>query len=181
MHTRSMFAVSVAALVAACHTGAVTGRSAVTVTGSTNDSPKAHDHVAPAYGAPLPLEQLAAARRATTRYQDYRLALREGYVDIGVELPNMGRHLLKESLLDATFDPEHPELLVYMEDLGTNMKLVAVEYAVPLSLAVTPPEGFTGGADTWFADERFKLWTLHAWVFRENPDGVFHPTNQPVP
>ena len=140
-----------------------------------------HGHVVPANSEPLPLTELANARRATTRYQDFQKALRDGYVDIGVVLPNMGRHLMKDSLLDATFDAERPELLVYMEDLGGRMKLVAVEYAVPLRLTDTAPEGFAGGADQWFADQRFQLWTLHAWIFRENPDGMFNPTNRRVP
>jgi hypothetical protein len=61
------------------------------------------------------------------------------------------------------------------------MKLVAVEYAVPLTLTTTPPEGFAGKADAWFADDRFQLWTLHAWIWRDNPDGIFNPTNRRVP
>jgi hypothetical protein len=144
-------------------------------------SENAHDHVLIPNGEPLPVKELASARGATARYQDLQKALRDGYVDIGVVLPNMGRHLLKESLVDASFEAERPEVLVYMEDLGGRMKLVAVEYAVPLTLTDTPPDGFPGGADQWFADQRFQLWTLHAWLFRENPDGIFNPTNRRVP
>jgi len=121
------------------------------------------------------------ARRAAARYQDVQEALKDGYVDINVVLPNMGRHLLKESLLDAKFDAERPEVLVYTEEPGGHLSLVAAEYAVPLQLTDTPPDGFPGGADQWFADQRFQLWTLHAWIFRENPDGMFNPTNRRVP
>lgn len=176
MHQRLLLVAAMA--LAACRgPSAVSGMPAA----STTVPSSAHDHVVPANGEPLPLKELAIARRATARYQDFQKALRDGYVDIGVVLPNMGRHLLKEALVDATFDAEHPEVLVYMEDLGGRMKLVAVEYAVPLNLTQTPPEGFPGAADVWFADERFQLWTLHAWVFRENPDGIFNPTNRRVP
>ena len=178
MHHRTIL-IGVLAL-AACRApsdvpGMPTASSTITTSGS------AHDHTVPPSTAPLPLTELANARRATARYQDVQRALRDGYVDIGVVLPNMGRHLLNEALVDATFDAERPEILVYMEDLGGRMKLVAVEYAVPLSLTTTPPEGFPGSADVWFADDRFQLWTLHAWVFRENPDGMFNPTNRRVP
>ena len=180
MHQRSLLVLAMA-LTACRGPNAVSGMPAASATGSAAVSPNTHDHVVPANGEPLPLKELANARRATARYQDFQQALRDGYVDIGVVLPNMGRHLLKEALLDATFDAERPEVLVYMEDLGGRMKLVAVEYAVPLNLTVTSPEGFPGGADVWFPDERFQLWTLHAWVFRENPDGMFNPTNRRVP
>ena len=180
MHQRLLFIVAVA--LAACRGPGVTaGKPPAPATRSADMSPNSHDHVAPATNDPLPVKELEKARRATARYQDFQRALRDGYVDIGVVLPNMGRHLLKESLLDATFEAERPELLVYMEDLGGRMKLVAVEYAVPVKLSETPPAGFPGGADGWFADQRFQLWTLHAWVWRKNPDGVFHSTNRQVP
>lgn len=180
MHQRSLLVLAVA--LAACRApNGMTGAPAASATASAALSPNAHDHVVPANGEPLPLKELANARRATARYQDELQALKDGYVDIGVVLPNMGRHLLKESLVDATFDAERPEILVYMEDLGGRMKLVAVEYAVPLQLTATAPEGFPGGADVWFPDDRFQLWTLHAWIFRENPDGIFNSTNRRVP
>jgi hypothetical protein len=148
---------------------------------NTTMSGSAHDHAVLPSAEPLPVTELASARRATARYHDVRQALRDGYVDIGVVLPNMGRHFLKDSLVDAKFEAERPEILVYREDLGGRMNLVAVEYAVPLNLSSTAPEGFSGGADVWFADDRFQLWTLHAWVFKENPDGMFNPTNRRVP
>jgi len=181
MHHRSLLVFAIA--LAACRgPNSVSGTSLTSVTSQTAVSPNAHaGHVVSPNGDPLPHKELASARGATARYQDFLTALRDGYVDIGVVLPNMGRHLLKEALVDATFEAERPEVLVYMEDLGGRMKLVAVEYAVPLNLTATPPEGFPGGADQWFADDRFKLWTLHAWVFKENPDGIFNPTNRRVP
>lgn len=179
MHHRLLLVLAVA-LTACRGPNAVSGMT-TSATNPTAVSPNAHDHVVSPNGEPLPVKELASARRATARYQDFQKALRDGYVDIGVVLPNMGRHLLKDSLVDATFEAERPELLVYMEDLGGHMKLVAVEYAVPLKLTATPPDGFPGGADQWFADQRFQLWTLHAWVFKENPDGIFNPTNRRVP
>ena len=78
------------------------------------------------------LVQLEDARRATAKFRDVDVAVAKGYVDIGLFVPNMGWHYLKESLLDGRFDPEKPELLVYADDpCGGKRKLVAVEYAVP--------------------------------------------------
>jgi hypothetical protein len=125
----------------------------------------------------LPLQELASAMSSAARYHDVRKALGDGYQDIGVVLPNMGRHFLNESLLDATFEADRPELLVYTPDSSV---LVAVEYAVPIALSPQAPEGFTGQADEW-VQFGGSLWTLHAWVWKDNPDGIFNPTNQRVP
>ena len=144
-------------------------------------SPNAHDHAAPMSNDPLPVKELEKAKRATARYKDVDNALADGYTDIDVVLPNMGRHFLKEARLDATFDAERPELLVYREEKGGRLTLVSLEYAVPLKLSEKAPEGFTGGRDGWFADQKFQLWTLHAWIWRDNPEGVFHSTNKQVP
>jgi hypothetical protein len=122
----------------------------------------------------LPLDQLVLAKRAAGRYHDITQAIRDGYTDTGIVLPNMGRHFLKQELLDATFAPDEPELLVYSPD---STRLLALEYAQPLT--DRPPEGFRGSADTWLPFGGV-FWTLHAWVYDNNPDGVFHPTNSRV-
>jgi hypothetical protein len=93
----------------------------------------------------------------------------------------MGRHFLKGSVLDAKLEVERPELLVYSPHEYGRKELMAVEYAVPLDLAAAAPEGFPGAADKWFAEQRFGLWTLRAWAWKDNPDGVFSPTNTLVP
>jgi hypothetical protein len=78
-------------------------------------------------------------------------------------------------------DATKPELLVYADDpCGGKRKLVAVEYAVPLSLSKRAPAGFVGRADEWDANQAFQLWTLHAWVYEFNPEGVFAPFNPRV-
>jgi len=125
--------------------------------------------------------QLEAVRRAAARYFDVDDAVADGYVDIGVYFPSMGWHYLKGSLLDGTFEATAPELLVYADDpCGGKRRLVAVEYAVPLDLSAKAPTGFAGRADAWTANTAFGLWTLHAWVFEYNPDGVFAAYNPRV-
>lgn len=127
--------------------------------------------------------ELARARAATARYHQLENALADGYVDIDVVIPNMGHHYLNSGLLDAVFEVERPELLVYAERPNGTLKLVAVEYAVPRDPVNPPPapEGFTGDEDVWFPDTNFNLWTLHAWVWHGNPDGILSAFNPHVP
>jgi hypothetical protein len=130
---------------------------------------------------PLAVLQLDQVRDATARFIDVEKAEAEGYADIGLFVPNMGWHYMKEKLVDERFDPKRPELLVYADDpCGGKRKLVAVEYAVPLALSKRAPAGFIGRADEWDANQQFQLWTLHAWLFEYNQDGVFAPLNPRV-
>lgn len=150
-----------------------------TALGHDGDGTRKAAHAAPPASAVLELE---AVRQATARYLDVDQAVADGYVDVGVFFPNMGWHYLKGNLLDASFDATAPEFLVYADDpCGGKRRLVAVEYAVPLALSKKAPAGFTGPADAWSANTDFGLWTLHAWVFEYNPDGVFAGENPRVP
>jgi hypothetical protein len=131
---------------------------------------------------PLAILQLDQAKDATAKYLDVDQAVADGYHDIGLFVPNMGWHYMKEAILDARFEWTRPELLVYADDpCGGKRKLVAIEYAVPFDLAKRAPAGFVGRADEWDANQTFKLWTLHAWVYEFNADGVFAPMNPRVP
>lgn len=123
------------------------------------------------------LWELQQARAATAKYQRIENAIRDGYEDINVVLPNMGYHYMKTEYVDATFEIRHPEILVYNKMEDGSFQLVAVEYAVPLDLSATAPEGFTGSSDVWTRSTDFGLWLLHAWVWYNNPAGVFSPTN----
>ena len=127
--------------------------------------------------------ELLRAMIATAKYHDIKKAIKDGYADINVIIPNMGYHYLKAANLDDKFEVTKPELLVYSKDPHNGkMKLVAIEYAVPLELMPdNPPEGFTGSQDVWDKNLTFNLWTLHAWVWKFNPSGVFNPTNPNVP
>jgi hypothetical protein len=76
-----------------------------------------------------------------------------------------------------------PDILVYNKKDNDKYELVAVEYAVPIDSTRlhTPPQGFTGDADEWdFNTLNTGWWTLHAWVWEFNPDGVFKPMNPAV-
>jgi hypothetical protein len=152
-------------------------------------------------------KELAAARRATTKYHDVNVALADGYVPVPPHVPGMGVHYANFPLLDAVFDIERPEILLYSMAEGNGPKLVAVEY-----VAVVPRPGFTGDSDLWelhpaschYADGHEvevpengcppfspggaplalvhpDLFAVHAWIWRGNPDGIFAPFNPNVP
>lgn len=144
-----------------------------------------HDHDAGKGKKPPPLAvlQLDQVRDAASRFLDVDAATPAGYVDIGLFVPSMGWHYLNQQLVDdGKFDWTRPELLVYADDpCGGKRKLVAVEYAVPFALSKKAPLGFVGKADEWDANQAFQLWTLHAWVYEFNPDGVFAPFNPRIP
>jgi hypothetical protein len=128
-------------------------------------------------------QQLAQARRATARYHDIAQAEADGYVNINIYEEGEGLHYVNFSLIDGTFDPERPEVLLYAPVPHENrMELVAVEYVVPLSLATTAPAGFSGDADVWRENsEGLGLWELNAWIWLNNSAGIFAFKNSRVP
>ena len=126
--------------------------------------------------------ELLQARLTTAKYLSFDKAIKDHYADIHVVIPHMGYHYLKSEILDNKFEITRPELLVYNKNSNGKMQLSALEYAVPINLSPNePPAGFTGNTDVWKYDTTFQLWTLHAWVWRFNPDGVFSPMNPLAP
>lgn len=134
--------------------------------------------------APQTKRELTLARHATARYHDLDQAIADGYINIGVCFPMMGCHYARPETaagFDEFFDPAQPELLVYHDFGDGTPRLVALEYAVPLALSPNAPEGFTGDDDEWHENTDFGLWTLHAWVWYPNPDGMFAAYNPRIP
>ena len=130
---------------------------------------------------PQTLCELQEARLATEKYRNLSKAIEDGYADISVVIPNMGYHYMKSAFVDSTFEVGRPEILVYNKSHDGSFELIAVEYAVPISLSPDQaPEGFTGDADVWDHNTGFGLWLLHAWVWQSNPSGVFNATNPGV-
>ena len=130
--------------------------------------------------------ELQQARAATARYRDINNAIKDGYSNINVDVPNMGHHFMNMKLIDGTFDIRKPEILVYNGLDEGKPELVAVEYAVNYrdenGNIVAPPEGFTGTSDVWKGQNEtgFPFWLCHAWVWKYNPAGVFNWTNPSV-
>jgi hypothetical protein len=128
------------------------------------------------------LAELARARNATAKYHNVAEALADGYVQRGYG-PGEGFHFVNASLIDCTFDVEHPETLLYIPS-GEGLRLVGVEYSVPNTCTATAPEGFTGDADEWEGPnaEGRPMWALIAWLWLGNPNGVFaEPPHPQIP
>ena len=128
------------------------------------------------------LQELAIARAATAKYHDLDRAIADGYINTGDYESGEGLHYVKPSLIDGTFNPDEPEILLYAPVPNENcLELVAVEYVVPLPLSATPPSGFSGDADVWTVNNEQHVWEVTAWVWLHNSNGMFAHSNPRVP
>jgi len=124
--------------------------------------------------------ELAQARSATARYHDFIRADHDGYEFLHC-VPGEGFEYVNWSLVDCNFDIEHPEALHYIAS-GDGLKLVGVEYVVPVACSATPPAGFTGDSDQWeFEAEGLPIWALRAALWLPNPEGMFAEHNPRIP
>jgi hypothetical protein len=113
----------------------------------------------------------------------------------------MGVHYVKGDLVeDPAIDVAHPEALVYAPDRHGALHLAAVEYVViksdwdanhpqPPSLGYgvqgtpAPPRLFGQRFNLTDAPNRYGLppfYSLHAWIWKENPAGTFAMWNPSV-
>jgi len=109
--------------------------------------------------------QLAGARAATARYHDVDAAIADGYINMGVN-PFEGDavEFLNFGLLDCTLDAQQPEALRYVNS-GDGLRLVAVEYSIPMECSATPPEDFLPGAGEWESEVVAPAWTLAVYIW----------------
>jgi hypothetical protein len=119
-------------------------------------------------------QELAQARAATAKYHDLTRAEADGYVFDHCE-EGEGCHWFNYAYYDGAFDPAYPEALNYIDAGNGKWRLVAVEYIVLGSDPPPPaPEGFSGDEDVWrFFTEGYTDWELTAWIWLDNPDGIF--------
>lgn len=144
---------------------------------------------------------IAAVRAATAQFKDVTAATAAGYSLLldgdGVacidepDAGGMGIHYVNIDLvLDPTFDPTMPEVLVYELDAHDRLKLVAVEYvAFESDLGGTVPELFgrtfhrMPGAGEAEPQNRYDLpafYELHLWLWKHNSEGMFSDWNSKV-
>jgi hypothetical protein len=109
--------------------------------------------------------QLAQARAATARYHDPDVALADGYINLGVNPGEGGAvEFVNFGLIDCTLDIQHPEALRYVQS-GGGLRLVAVEYSIPMACPGAPPEDFLPGVGEWEPEPAAPAWTLAAWIW----------------
>lgn len=154
----------------------------------------AHRHVTVELG-----DELEQVRRATAPFQFLDAAVKAGY-ELGymngsgtriitgcVAHPTagaMGYHYFNKTLVDdLVVDPLKPEGLVYVPGLDGRLQLAAVEYVVPG--AASNPPGVSSppsvlGSPMVILVPAVGFYTLHAWVWRYNPAGMFAHWNPEV-
>ena len=130
----------------------------------------------------------AAAMLATAGFQDVATAEAAGYASSIDALGcfqdpakgGMGVHYINQSLMDDKVDVTKPEALVYEMDAdGEITGLVAHEYIVPDAAwtSTTPPTLF---GQSFHHHPTLPLWVLHAWLWKDNPSGIFQDWNPAV-
>jgi hypothetical protein len=142
--------------------------------------------------------ELALVRHATARYHNLTLAESTGYaklVDVNdiacIDMPGtgaMGVHYVKGDLVaDNRADRLRPEALVYEPVDGNKLRLVAVEYVIFQAGWDADhrarPKLFGQEFALTTAPNRFGLdafYSLHVWVWKMNPDGMFAAFNPRV-
>ena len=113
-------------------------------------------------------QQLAQARAATAQYHDVDAAVADGYVELGV-IPEEGETIeyVNFGLIDCTLDATHPEALRYV-DSGQGLRLVAVEYSLPMACPNSPPEDFLPGAGAWEPEPGVPAWSMGVFLWSGN-------------
>jgi hypothetical protein len=150
---------------------------------------------------PLPPE-LEKLKKEFEKYQDPYVAVRDGYFStVGcVHYPKpgghgqvaypagaMGVHFLNPALVGPTVDPMKPPILLYEPEGAGKLRLVGVEWFVPLATGVKerpqllgrPFDGPMEGHEP-LLPKGLHHYDLHAWLWKPNPAGLFSPTNPAV-
>ena len=129
--------------------------------------------------------QLVPLRQVTARFQNFDAAVAAGYGEqITVCWAHhskgaMGYHYAKTSLLDGNVALTEPEVVMYEPQPGGHMKLVGMEYIVPLAAwQGTSPPTLLGQPFTQHST--LPIYKLHIWLWRNNPDGIFADWNPKV-
>ena len=124
---------------------------------------------------------LVSAKQATARYHNIQNALEDGFVQVSPcvshpTLGTMGFHYANFGrVLNPLVTADEPEVLLYLPDEDGELRLVAIEYVVPLGLASEPPVLF---GQTFHTDgPPLNQYSLHVWAWRNNPSGIFAPFN----
>ena len=128
---------------------------------------------------------LAQVRRATAKYQRVEVAIADGYSEAshcvyneGLEA-GMGYHFVNFDLLGPISDPLRPEALLYEKDKNGKFKLVGVEYIV-IDVGQGLPHFGNHPFDVDGTPIPDPHYSLHVWVWKNNPLGMYFPFNPNV-
>lgn len=137
-----------------------------------------------------PANELAEARRATAKYQDVEQAKKDGFVVLGGCISNetgaVGFHYVNlDFVRDREILPGKPEILIYIPT-PSGLDLVALEYFKrdvdqDLETDDDAPELFGtrfAGPMLGATPDQPINYAMHAWLWRENPEGTFTHFNK---
>ena len=154
---------------------------------------------APALAEEPSKADIEAMRAALAKYKDPYVAVRDLYLSTvgcvhydGTKMPGhmeypkggMGVHFVNLTV-QGPLDPMKPNVLIY-EPVDGRLQLVAAEWLVPVTVAKERPvlfgQPFQGPMEGHepLIPQGFVHYDLHAWLFKENPNGMFSPTNPDV-
>lgn len=147
----------------------------------------AHHHNAPSFsriGAGEFAGLAKQVRQATARFSSTTQAALAGYAEASpcvaqAGLGGMGVHWANVGLVDPVFEPLQPEAVLYAPKRNGGLELVALEYIV-IDIGQTAPTFESQPFDVGGAPLPVPHWSLHVWVHRENPAGLFAPFNPTV-
>lgn len=143
--------------------------------------------------------QIEAMRQALSKYEDPYVAIRDLYLSteacvhydgsteeghLNYAKGAMGVHFVNLTVQGPP-DPMKPNVLMY-EPKGGKLKLVGAEWLVPLAASKERPtlmgQEFQGPMEGHepLIPQGFHHWDLHVWLFKDNPNGMFTPTNPNV-
>jgi hypothetical protein len=143
--------------------------------------------------------EIEAVREALEKYKDPYVAVRDLYLStVGcvhydgskmeghMDYPKggMGVHFVNLTVQGPP-DPMKPNVLIY-EPVDGKLQLVAAEWLVPLAAAKERPvlfgQPFQGPMEGHepLIPQGFHHYDLHAWLFKENPNGMFSPTHPDI-
>ena len=156
-----------------------------------NNQTEHHGSLKKKHGSPL----IDRVRRATGRYRDISVAIAEGWVagTPCVSGPNtgaMGVHfVLPARIGDGVLNADEPEALIYEPQRNGALRLVGVEFIVPVEAWETKnptagPPALDGHLTNLVdAPNRYGLpsfYELHVWAWEDNPQGSFADWNTEV-
>ena len=180
---------------------AAAGAALVAILGAAPPAPAQTASPAPAQSArelPAIPADLEAVRAALDKYRDWTVAVHDGYLSsVGcvayaepggegrVPYPagGMGVHFLNPASIGPELDPMRPQILIY-EPSGDSLRLAAAEWFVPLATGVAGRPSLFGREFDGPMEGHVPLmssalhhYDLHVWLWKENPAGLFSPTN----
>ena len=172
----------------------------VALTACQDDTKSNELVMAPTFGrsagevAPITDEtQLAQLRQVTAKFHEIDVAKQAGYSTqitpcwAHHSAGGMGYHFGNTNLFDATVDLLNPETVIYEPQAGGHMRLVGMEYIVPLDAwagaghHLNDPNDVPQLLGQKFTRHSFlPIFKLHIWLWKANPSGTFADWNPKV-